>query len=81
MPTMVPSKFQEFIDREVASGKFRSPDDVVSAAMRLFEERERKLDAIRDELMIGIEQLDRGEGIPIDEAFAQVLGEDLEGRS
>lgn len=45
--------FKAFIEDEVASGRYRSASDVVRAALRLLEEREARLDALREALTVG----------------------------
>jgi len=50
----------------VAGGRFHSEEDVVAEALRLLEVRERKLEALRKDIQVGIDQLDRGEGLPLD---------------
>ena len=45
--------YSEFIDGEVASGRYRSASDVVRAALRLLEDRETQLRALRDALDAG----------------------------
>ena len=38
---------KQFIHREVASGRFRSPNEVIEAGLPLLEERESRLAALR----------------------------------
>ena len=66
------SRFEEFIRRQVESGRFASASEVVREGLRLFEEREAereaRLQALRAEVSRGRES---GPGIPADEAFAR----------
>jgi antitoxin ParD1/3/4 len=45
--------YRTFIDDEVASGRYRSASDVVRAALRLLEDRETQLRALREALIEG----------------------------
>lgn len=45
--------YGEFIDGEVASGRFSSASDVVRSALRLLEERTTRIDALRQALVAG----------------------------
>jgi antitoxin ParD1/3/4 len=45
--------FAEFIERQVAQGRYASASDVVTAGLRLLEEHEAKLEALRAALIEG----------------------------
>ncbi len=45
--------FSAFIDAEVSSGRYRSASDVVRSALRLLEDREIRLAALRQALVDG----------------------------
>lgn len=55
--------FVSFIETQVAQGRYNSTSDVVRAALRLLEEREEKLAALRAALIVGEES---GEPTPFD---------------
>ena len=61
---------QKLINQMVKSGLFESPDAAIDAAIRLLDERSRKLETLRQ----GIKQgLDRGPGRPFDESLAEEI--------
>jgi putative addiction module CopG family antidote len=73
MDVQLPPELERFVDGEVKAGNFGSRDEVIEAAVaRLM------LDPQHDELdhatLAAIDeaeaQLDRGQGLPLDEAFA-----------
>jgi antitoxin ParD1/3/4 len=66
MATALPPDLLQFIERELASGKYRSEDDVICDALRLLREREQRIETLRAEIGPAIDQLDRGEGRPLD---------------
>jgi antitoxin ParD1/3/4 len=45
--------FGEFIERQVSEGRYGSASDVVRAGLRLLEEREMKIEALRAALIEG----------------------------
>jgi Arc/MetJ-type ribon-helix-helix transcriptional regulator len=60
---------QKLIEEKMASGKYRSEDELLRTALDLLDAEDEELRAIQDSL----DDLDRGEeGVPLDEAFAQL---------
>jgi putative addiction module CopG family antidote len=60
---------QQLIQEKMASGKYRSEDELLRTALDLLDAEDEELQAIQDSL----DDLDRGEeGIPLDEAFANL---------
>lgn len=47
------SHFEEFINREISTGKYGSVSEVIRSALRLLETEERKMEALRDALDLG----------------------------
>ena len=45
--------FSAFIEGEIAAGRYRSASDVVRSALRLLEDRETQLRALREALEVG----------------------------
>jgi antitoxin ParD1/3/4 len=70
-------ELEKRIEEKVSGGLYGSASELVREALRLFfdvDERRRREAAELDELIrIGIEQLDRGESIPGDEARRRSL--------
>ena len=78
MPDVLSREIEEFIEQQIASGKFRSRREILEEALRQFRARERKLDALRAELQAGLEQLECGEALVINdqaehEAFVKAI--------
>lgn len=71
------------IAEKVESGLYTSASEVVRESLRLLfeteEVRERRLDRLRAEIRLGLDELDRGEGIPGERVRAEVA-ERLESR-
>jgi len=73
MNTHLPPDLEQFVQAKVRSGRFSSPDEVITAAVRLLREQEaaeeaRVLDGIRQ----GLEDMRAGRTQPLAEAFADI---------
>lgn len=57
----------ELVERKVRSGRYQSASEVVREGLRLLADqdqvRELQLEATREKIRVGLDQLDRGEGI------------------
>jgi antitoxin ParD1/3/4 len=62
--------FDQFVAELVDSGLYQSQSEVIREGLRLLKEREDlrklRLEELRKEIQIGIDQLDRGEGVAFD---------------
>ena len=60
---------QKIIEDKIKTGEFRSPDEVVAAGLQLLQQdpddhlAPEELQSLRNEIQIGLAQLDRGQGL------------------
>jgi antitoxin ParD1/3/4 len=70
-------ELERWVATKVEDGRYKSAIEVVREGLRLLQEREEeraaRLSALRRDIQIGVDQLDRGEGVDGEEAFARVL--------
>lgn len=76
MPISLTPEVERQIREKVESGEYDSANEVVRYAMALLsredEEYSTRLQALRDEIQKGIDDLDNGRYSPIEEAFARI---------
>ena len=69
-------ELEKLVNEKVKSGHYTSASEVVREGLRLIQEQDElrriKVEMLRQEIAKGIEQLDRGEGIPGDQVFAEI---------
>ncbi len=69
-------ELEQFIQSQIESGKYASTDEVILAALRAFEERERiykgRFEELRQEIMVGVEASERGEVVDGEIVFSQL---------
>lgn len=66
MSVTIPAEFESFVERAVASGRYRSEDEVFANALRLLSERERRWLALRDDIQVGLDDIESGDVAPLD---------------
>jgi antitoxin ParD1/3/4 len=68
-------KLEQFIKKKIRTGRYQTASEVVRDALRAMDENERtrevQLAELRQEIRRGLDELDRGEGIPLDENLAE----------
>lgn len=78
-------ELERLVARKVDSGLYQSASEVVREALRLLEEqhslRERHLADARNKIQAGLDQLDRGQGIPVEQVHAAMKQKSAEFRN
>ena len=62
---------KEFALKRVEEGAYSNPSDYIRTLIRADRERQQKLEVLRRDLQVGLDELDRGEGIPAEEVFGR----------
>jgi antitoxin ParD1/3/4 len=69
-------ELESLVARKVESGRYQSASEVIREGLRLLEDhdrlRELHLQEVRKKIQVGVDQLDRGEGIPGDQVYARM---------
>jgi antitoxin ParD1/3/4 len=69
-------ELEKLVTQKVESGLYQSASEVIREGLRLLDDhdrlRELHLSEVRKKIQSGLDQLDRGEGIPGDKAYAQM---------
>ncbi len=65
MTPPLPPDLQQFADRQIASGKYTSLDEMMLAGLRILAEQEQiyqgRFEALRREVLLGVLEADQGE--------------------
>ena len=76
MNISLPPELTELVKRKVDSGQYTCASEVVVEALWLLDTRDRlreiKLEELRKEIAIGLDQADRGQLIPAEEVFERL---------
>jgi len=87
MNVSLTQELEEFIEKEVKTGMYQSASEVIRAGLRLLKDEKTpkprfmvsSMEELEEKLLVGIRQLDRGEGVP-GEVAAKQLRERAEAR-
>ena len=75
----IPSELQPFIEQELATGRFRDESELVTAALELYREMNRRHSELRGQVQRSLDQADRGETVPLDmDAIKGTLRDELD---
>lgn len=76
MPITLPPELEQFIQNQVASGKYASIDEVFLAGIKLLQERESvyqgRFEELRREVLVGVEEAERGELLDAEEVIIRL---------
>ncbi len=79
MSATFPPDLQQFVQQELASGHYRSEDELLLEAVRFYRDNNIRLDQIRQELRARLQQLDEGQGIELaDDAALETFFDEIE---
>jgi antitoxin ParD1/3/4 len=81
MQIILSPELEQLLQKEMATGRYRSENDVLMEAIQLLSARDRRLDELRSQLQIGRDQIDRGEYTEFDEAGLEQFFEGIQDRS
>lgn len=65
-------RFDRFIESQLAEGRFDSASEVVRAGLRLLEDHEARMKALREDIQVGIADMEAGRVIEVDDPDALV---------
>ena len=71
----LPEALKEHVQKRVMEGGFSNASDFVRALIRHDKEQQEKLAALRRDIAVGLDQLDRGEGLEGEQVLAELLDE------
>ena len=66
MPITLKPEAEKLVEKKVATGAYPSNDAVIQAGLELLDQRDRKIEDLRKDLQIAIDQVDRGEYSTLD---------------
>ncbi|QHG19148.1 type II toxin-antitoxin system ParD family antitoxin [Nostoc sp. ATCC 53789] len=72
MYIQIKPELEQFIQAQLASGRFTNADDVINEAFKLLQEREQRLEELRQKIAVGTEQIAKGQVTDGEVVFAKL---------
>ncbi|MEH1864110.1 MAG: type II toxin-antitoxin system ParD family antitoxin [Nostoc sp.] len=72
MYIQIKPELEQFIQAQLASGRFSNADDVINEAFKLLQEREQRLEDLRQKISVGTEQIAKGQVTDGEVVFARL---------
>lgn len=63
----LPHDLEEFVQQELEDASYQSRDDLLVDAVRLLRDQKRRLETVREQVRMGRQQIERGEGVLIED--------------
>ncbi len=80
MATSIPPDVEQYVDEAIRVGRYQSGEQVFREAFRLLRDHDRQVETLRANVKAGFDQLDRGEGIELDDAGLREFFDDVQAR-
>ncbi|QLE47288.1 type II toxin-antitoxin system ParD family antitoxin [Nostoc sp. C057] len=72
MYIQIKPELEQFIQAQLARGRFTNADDVINEAFKLLQEREQRLEELRQKIAVGTEQIAKGQVTDGEVVFAKL---------
>jgi antitoxin ParD1/3/4 len=81
MVVSIPPELEDYLKQAIAAGRFRSAEDAAREAFSLLQDRERRIELLRQDIKAGFDELEHGECIELDSAGLREFFDDVQSRS
>ncbi|BAZ53517.1 hypothetical protein NIES4103_61950 [Nostoc sp. NIES-4103] len=72
MYIQIKPELEQFIQAQLAIGRFASADEVINEAFKLLQEREQRIEDLRQKISVGTEQIVNGQVTDGEVVFARL---------
>jgi putative addiction module CopG family antidote len=76
----IPSDLEPFVQQQVAAGEYGSADEVVGAGLQVLRELKHRQAEFQEQVRMGVDELDRGEGIKLAASDLRAFFDDIQTR-